>query len=301
MNDSVQQTLARFNAGELSAEMTLMYWLKLGHSVEMIESRLVQESESSPQLSPLLDLLRAQRAGCQRIATMIAANVDTEAPAPSVTEGIEFCRRLFDWSVEQSREASVALYSLGSPQLLSQATSEVVRWLEEQGLLSRQARIVDVGCGTGRLEVALAPRVGSILGLDVSPAMVAHARTNCSGLANVSIELSEGRGFATIPSQTLDLVLAVDSFPYLYQSGKSLLADHFAEAARVLRPGGALAVFELSYGRSRRDDQEDFNALCVAAGLDVAVAAAQPFRLWDGLAFLSYKPVANSLKSGVLD
>jgi len=293
VNDPVQQTLARFIGGELSAEMTLMYWLKLGHSVEMIESRLVQDSASTPRLSPLLDLLRAQCAGCQRIAKMIAANVDTEALAPSVDEGIDFCRRLFDWSVQQSREASVALYSLGSPQLLSEATGEVVQWLEEQGLVSQQARIVDVGCGTGRLEVALSSKVGSILGLDVSPAMVAHARSNCSGLPNVKIELSEGRGFATIPSQTLDLVLAVDSFPYLFQSGKSLLADHFAEAARVLRPGGALVVFELSYGRSRREDQDDFNALSAAVGLEVAVAAAQPFRLWDGLAFLSYKPAAN--------
>jgi SAM-dependent methyltransferase len=86
---------------------------------------------------------------------------------------------------------------------------------------------------------------------------------------------------------SFDLVLAVDSFPYLFQSGWPLLARHFHEARRVLRPGGALAVFELSYGRSLEADRADFARLAVESKLEVVVAGEQAFRTWDGIAFMA--------------
>jgi len=61
--------------------------------------------------------------------------MDSPDPAPSVEEGIAFCERLFDWSVQQSEEASVALYSLGNPELLERATREIVVQLELVGEL----------------------------------------------------------------------------------------------------------------------------------------------------------------------
>lgn len=93
-------------------------------------------------------------------------------------------------------------------------------------------------------------------GIDLSASMVAEARRRCEGLRNVDLLETEGRDLSPFDDETFDLVLAVDSFPHLFQSGWKLLASHFAEAARVLRPGGALAVFELSYGRSPQQDTE---------------------------------------------
>ena len=44
-----------------------------------------------------------------------------------------------------------------------------------------------------------------------------------------------------------DLVLAIDSFPYIVQTGAAMAVRHVADAARVLRPGGALCILNLSY------------------------------------------------------
>lgn len=51
---------------------------------------------------------------------------------------------------------------------------------------------VDFGCGVGRLVVPLADRYRHVIGIDVSPAMIAEAQRNCAahGVANVSFSAS---------------------------------------------------------------------------------------------------------------
>ncbi|RYY58837.1 MAG: class I SAM-dependent methyltransferase, partial [Comamonadaceae bacterium] len=279
--------LQRYLARELSAEMTLMYWLKTGASPQEIGDALAQRPADGA-IGALQTLLHAHWDGCLRIARMVSAGVDTDAPAPSTEAGLRFCRRLFDWSVAQSPESSVALYSLGSPELLQAATDEVVAWLQAQRLIAPPCDVLEIGCGIGRFEVALAPRVASVRGIDVSPAMVEEARRRCAGLPNVVLDVCDGRGLAMCADASHDLVLAIDSFPYLFQSGWPLLLHHFHEARRVLRPGGALCVMELSYGRTPAEDVRDFIALAAAAGLQPGVCGAQPFRRWDGMAFVAF-------------
>ncbi|MCP5672141.1 hypothetical protein NL286_27940, partial [Klebsiella pneumoniae] len=75
-----------------------------------------------------------------------------------------------------------------------------------------------------------------------------------------------------------DLVLAVDSFPYLMQAG--VAEAHVAGAARALRPGGALAVLNLSYRGDPALDRADAARCAGGAGLALEVAGATPFELW---------------------
>ena len=107
------------------------------------------------------------------------------------------CRRLFDRLVEMNAEASVALYSLGEPGLLDAATREVVDLLDQLAVLGPERHVLDIGCGIGRFERALADRVAAITGIDISPQMLQAARQRCAGLANVSfIETSRARSRA---------------------------------------------------------------------------------------------------------
>ena len=71
-------------------------------------------------------------------------------------------REQFDRAVAVAPEAAVALYSLGSADILERATSEIVNRLAEWGLLRSDASVLDIGCGIGRIERALAPQVGAI-------------------------------------------------------------------------------------------------------------------------------------------
>ena len=66
---------------------------------------------------------------------MLSSGVDNSRRAANVEEGIAFCQRLFDWSVQECAEASVALYSLGNPAILEAATAEIVQLMTRWNLL----------------------------------------------------------------------------------------------------------------------------------------------------------------------
>jgi SAM-dependent methyltransferase len=190
---------------------------------------------------------------------------------------------MFDRLVAVSPEASVAAYSLGDPALLAAATAEVVAWLDGLGLLADRPRVLDLGCGIGRIAEALAPRAAGVLGLDIAPAMVAAARARCGDRPGLRFEACAGDDLAGIADSAFDLVLAADVFPYLAQAG--LAARMLAEAARVLRPGGHLAVLNFSY-RGLAEDRAELPGLAAGAGLSLCLDGGRPLRSWDAAAFL---------------
>ncbi|MBE7201987.1 MAG: class I SAM-dependent methyltransferase, partial [Parafilimonas terrae] len=145
---------------------------------------------------------------------------------------------------------------------------------------------LDLGCGIGRFAAALAPRVAGVIGLDVSPAMVSAARRTCASFGNVEIRQGDGLGLGEIAGGSLDLVLAVDSFPYLVQAGGTLAADHVASAARALVPGGTLAILNYSYRGDPARDREDLARLAARSGLALRPRETLGLQHWDAEAFL---------------
>ena len=77
------------------------------------------------------------------------------------------------------------------------------------------------------------------VGIDVSAGMLTEARRRCTGFSNLLLVRSSGRDLKMFADGSFDLVLAVDSFPYLNLSG--IAEPIFAELARLLAPGGDLA------------------------------------------------------------
>ena len=53
-------------------------------------------------------------------------------------------------------------------EVLEAATREIVAVLDGWGVLGETRRALDIGCGIGRLEQALSPRLGALCGIDVS-------------------------------------------------------------------------------------------------------------------------------------
>ncbi|MBR4743818.1 MAG: methyltransferase domain-containing protein, partial [Oscillospiraceae bacterium] len=62
-----------------------------------------------------------------------------------------------------------------------------VSFLEERGILTETARILDAGCGPGRFAAAFAERCGQVTGVDISEKMCAYGEAWCAerGLDNV--------------------------------------------------------------------------------------------------------------------
>jgi SAM-dependent methyltransferase len=110
--------------------------------------------------------------------------------------------------------------------------------LEELGRPSGR-EVVDVGCGTGGLVRALAGRGARVVGVEISEQALARA---CSEPPVAGERYVEG-GAEALPlrSDSADLVVFHHSLHHVPAGG---LDDALAEAARVVRPGGAVYVQE---------------------------------------------------------
>lgn len=275
---AIASILERYKARSLSAPVTVMQLLIETEDFAATKAAVVGVEE-------LERLVESNAAGCERIAAMLRADVDSAKPARTVEEGIAFCERLFDWSVQQSEEASVALYSLGNPELLEQATAEIVAQLRKWGAVTKDTVLLDIGCGTGRLLTALAPQIRSATGIDVSGQMVKTARRRCARYPNVTVIKGDGYGLGEFQNEAFDVAVAVDSFPYLRQSGYALAERFFAESARVLKPDGQLLILNYSYSDDDEASVHEVRGLTNGTGMKLVVAGERPFQLWDGLAF----------------
>ena len=299
--------LVRCLSGALSPAVALMRLLietedaaAVRATVDEVTRRAARISRATDSLlrdrvDDLTQLLVENEPGCEQIARMLKSDVDSPKPAASVEEGIAFCERLFDWSVEQSEEASVALYSLGNPQLLERATREIVAQLEMWNVLSQKRVVLDIGCGIGRVAAELAPRVREVHGIDVSAKMIAAATRRCGQMENVKFQKGNGRDLSEFGDQAFEAAVAVDTFPYLNQSGADLVRSFFSESWRVLKPGGDLVILNYSYRGDDSSDIEDVARLARETGFEVLVGGNRPFVIWDGLAFHLRKPEADNI------
>ncbi len=110
--------------------------------------------------------------------------------------------------------------------------------IQRAGLAPGMA-VADIGCGTGYLAEALAPRVARVYAVDASPEMLAVAERNLAAFANVTYLVAAGDQIP-LPAGSLDAVLAN---MYLHHCPDPALA--IREMARLLRPGGVLVVSDM--------------------------------------------------------
>jgi len=109
-------------------------------------------------------------------------------------------------------------------------------------------RVADVGCGPGRVASLMADRGLNVLGVDVSPAMLAIASA-----AHPHIDFVEGQ-LDALPIESGGLAGAACWYSIIY-TPRSRLVEAFDELARVLIPGGQLLLaFQAEGEPLRRED-----------------------------------------------
>jgi ubiquinone/menaquinone biosynthesis C-methylase UbiE len=108
---------------------------------------------------------------------------------------------------------------------------------------SREARVLDLGCGTGALAVRLGRQGCHVTGTDISPAMLAQAarRVRAEGLEE-RVTLRE-LGIAELDTAFADASFEAVTATLLFSELSPDERDYaLAQARRVLVPGGRLLV-----------------------------------------------------------
>ncbi|MCH7229602.1 methyltransferase domain-containing protein [Glycomyces sp. L485] len=102
--------------------------------------------------------------------------------------------------------------------------------------------VYDLGCATGALLAALAERHADLaarfIGVDVEPDMVAAARSRTAHLPTVEVRHADA---AAMTWEAADLVVGCYTLQFLPSDQRGALVERIH---RVLRPGGALVLFE---------------------------------------------------------
>jgi SAM-dependent methyltransferase len=112
------------------------------------------------------------------------------------------------------------------------------------GVLQPGEHVIDVGCGAG-LDSLIAARMvgvqGHVIGVDMTPAMLAQARAAGAeaGLANVEFRAGYGEALP-VPDGWADVIISNGVLNLLPDKATAL-----REMARVLKPGGRLQIGDI--------------------------------------------------------
>ena len=105
------------------------------------------------------------------------------------------------------------------------------------------AHVLEVGCGTGVLTrtLALWPNVSAVTGVDTAPSLLDKARELAADLPNLTFREADARSLP-FEDETFDVVVFDTTLTHVPGPERAL-----AEALRVLRPLGWLAIFDGDY------------------------------------------------------
>lgn len=111
-----------------------------------------------------------------------------------------------------------------------------------QGKNPAEMRVLEIGCGAGRLTRALANIFGEVHAVDVSGEMVEQARQALADRTNIHLYQNNGCDLTVIPEVQFDFAYSAIVFQHI--SSREIIENYVREVHRLLRPG-ALFKFQV--------------------------------------------------------
>lgn len=164
------------------------------------------------------------------------------------------------WYIERFRRMAAEGVDLGGEARLLDA------------MLARRSRVLDAGCGPGRVGAELAARGHVVVGVDADPELIDAARTDHPGPTWLVADLAELDLAAEGVPEPFDAALCVGNvMPFLAPGTEGVV---LARIAAHLRHDGFIVV---GFGLDRGYSLADFDTQAAAAGLELE----HRFATWD--------------------
>lgn len=111
--------------------------------------------------------------------------------------------------------------------------------------LEKDDILLDIGCGTGLIDASLAPHVHRVIAIDFSEVMAQKTKSNTAFCGNVRVVNCDA---AALPFKDgfFSKVVMYAIAQYLSQAQ---ISQMFAEAQRIIRPGGLIMLGEIPRAR----------------------------------------------------
>jgi ubiquinone/menaquinone biosynthesis C-methylase UbiE len=110
------------------------------------------------------------------------------------------------------------------------------------GRFPSDMRVLEIGCGAGRLLPALSRLFGEVHGVDVSSEMLREAEAVVANTSNIRLHKNNGYDLSSFEAKEFDFIFSAIVFQHVPQ--KSIVENYIREAYRVLRPG---SVFKCQF------------------------------------------------------
>jgi SAM-dependent methyltransferase len=160
-----------------------------------------------------------------------------------------------------------------------------------QGSDPKRMKVLEIGCGAGRITRALAETFGLVYAVDISAEMVAQARQGLRDVPNAFVFENNGRDLTVLGDTPVDFAFSMIVFQHI--PSREIIESYVRDVHRLLRPGG-LFKFQVqgdSTIEMRPDDtwvgvpfsDEDACALAEQSGFEPRYrhgAGDQYFWLW---------------------
>jgi len=191
----------------------------------------------------------------------------------------ERARRNAKWFINTVRhdQSDAEFDETGRPEVESQILADPVLM---QGRDPQALRILEIGCGIGRMTRHLAEAFGEVYATDVSAEMVKRAQGRLRRYPNVRFYETNGCDFAELPSDYFDL--AFSAYVFQHVPDREVIRSNIRDVYRLLKPGG---IFKFQ-----------------TSGITAATYEAAPKDTWSGAPFpeSEIRRVAREIGAGLI-
>jgi SAM-dependent methyltransferase len=148
-----------------------------------------------------------------------------------------------DWDQRALHHARfwIATENYQTEEVFTQSGQDTAQALLEslKGLYRPSWKVLDIGCGIGRVLKPLAKHFHALVGIDVSSTMIAQSKAWLSEFSNVTTFETSGMDLREFPDQSFNLVYSYVAFQHM---PRPVFEQYLSEINRVLTPEGYLAL-----------------------------------------------------------